>query len=130
MLIFKIEKVQKFGKFLELPLDINQFWRFKFWLFFTILITRKFGCSTFERSLIFKLETSDTLLFEILTLIHKIVLNIVKKIFFIVPDANKNVKELKLLYYILWEKNLEISFQNFQSFSCLFSGTFFLGKKK
>ena len=31
----------------------------------------------------------------------KIVLNIVKKFFFIVSDANKNIKKLKRLYYIL-----------------------------
>ena len=31
---------------------------------------------------------------------YKIVLNIVKKIFFIVCDANKNIKKLKPLYYI------------------------------
>ena len=39
---------------------------------------------------------------------YKIVLNIVKKIFLIVYDANKNIKRLKWLYYILlWKKNLK-----------------------
>ena len=32
---------------------------------------------------------------------YKIVLNIVKKIFFIVFDANNNIEKLKWLYYIL-----------------------------
>ena len=32
---------------------------------------------------------------------YKIVLNIVKKFFFTVYDANKNIKKLKRLYYIL-----------------------------
>ena len=43
---------------------------------------------------------------------YKTVLNIVKKFFFIVYDANKNIKIGTVVLYFVIKKNLEISFQN------------------
>ena len=54
---FDIPHCSQYCQFSSLPFDINQFSQF----LFPILVTRKFGRSTFERWLILKFETSDVL---------------------------------------------------------------------
>ena len=54
---FDILHYSKFCKFSYLHFDRNQFSEFRF----SIILTRKFGRSTFKRSLIFKFKTSAIL---------------------------------------------------------------------
>ena len=59
---FDIPHSLQFRQFLHSPFDINQLSKFSF----PTLVTRKFGNSTFERSLIFRFETSAILKFHCL----------------------------------------------------------------
>ena len=59
---FDIPKYSQFCRFSYLPFDINEF-IFSIFIFY-IVVTRKFGGSAFERSLIFKFEMLAMLKFD------------------------------------------------------------------
>ena len=62
---FDIPHYSQFCRFSYLPFDINELRRFIFWIFiFYCTDSRKFGCSTFEHSLIFKFEMLAILKFD------------------------------------------------------------------